>query len=137
MSASDRLEAVDVVKLSCNFVTEKPPGTTGTDRPSFDIFGVTPDEIAKGALVRDLLCSSNYTDLVDRANLGRKTTVNTEDSAINNGRENEKIKDLAARFPDRGVAVLLLALFVEPIDLRDLAGFMVSTNKNDSVRISS
>ena len=43
---------------------------------------------------------------------------------------------MTAAFPDGGVAVLLLALFVKPVNLGDLAGFVVATNQGDAVGIA-
>lgn len=40
---------------------------------------------------------------------------------------------MAARLPDRRVAVLLLALLVEAVDLSNLAGLMVTANEGDLV----
>ena len=54
---------------------------------------------------------------------------------IDNGAEDKKIEDLTAGFPDGGVAVFLLAFFVEAVDLGDLSGFVVPTDEGDAVRI--
>ena len=43
---------------------------------------------------------------------------------------------MAATFPDRGVAVFLLALFVETVDLGDLTGLVVAADQGDAVRIT-
>lgn len=62
--------------------------------------------------------------------------MEAEHLSIDDGAEDEEVEDLAARFPDGGVAVLLLAFFVEAVDLGDLAGFMVATDEGDSVGVA-
>ena len=62
--------------------------------------------------------------------------MNAEDFAIDNGAEDEEVEDLTAGFPDGGVAIFLLAFFVEAVDLGDLSGFVVAADKGDAVRIS-
>jgi hypothetical protein len=44
---------------------------------------------------------------------------------------------LTAGFPDRGVAIFLLAFFVEPVHLCYLAGFVVATDQHYPVGVSS
>ena len=62
--------------------------------------------------------------------------MNAEDFAVNNGTKDEEIKDLAASFPDRGIAVFLLALLVETVDLGNLARFVIATDECNTIRIS-
>ena len=63
--------------------------------------------------------------------------MNAEDFTIDNGAEDEKVENLAAGFPDGGVAVFLLAFFVEAVDLGDLAGFVVTADEGDAVGVST
>jgi len=135
MSTSDELQLVNMVELSCDLVTEKPASTTRRDCPSFDIFRITPDQVTESTFVRNLLSTSDNTNLIDCANLRAQATVNTEDLAIHDGSEDEKVENLAARLPDRSIAILLLTLLVETIDLSDLARLMVTTDKGDLLRI--
>jgi hypothetical protein len=71
--------------------------------------------------VWNLLSSGDDTNLIKSADLGTETSVDAEYLAVNDSGKSEEVKDLAARFPDRSVAVLLLALFVEAVNLRDLS----------------
>ena len=43
---------------------------------------------------------------------------------------------MAAAFPDRGIAVFLLALFIEAVNLGDLPGFVVAANEGNAVGIA-
>ena len=51
--------------------------------------------------------------------------------------EGEEVEDLTAGFPDGGIAVFLLALLVETVDLGDLPGLVIATDERDLVRISA
>lgn len=57
-------------------------------------------------------------------------------SAVYDGAQGEVVKHLAAPAPYIRGAVLALAFVVEAVDLCDLAGFVVSSNKGDPFRIS-
>jgi hypothetical protein len=50
--------------LCRDLVSKKPTSASGRHGPRFDFFGVTPDEIAEGALVWNLLRSCNDANLV-------------------------------------------------------------------------
>lgn len=71
--------------------------------------------------MRDFLRASNDADLVERADFGAQTAVYTEDFTVDYGSKDEEVEYLAAAFPDRCIAVLLLAFFVETVHLGDLA----------------
>lgn len=87
--------------------------------------------------MRNLLGTSDNPDLVDRANLGTEASVDAEDLAINNGGKHEEIKDLAACLPHRRITILLLALFVESVYLRDLPRLVITSHEDDSIRVST
>ena len=128
MRSRNRRQAIDVVELRRDLVTEQPTGATRTDRPRIDVFGVTPHQIAEGALVRDLLGTRNDADLIDRADLGTETAVDAKNGAVDNGGQNKEVEHLAARLPYGGVAVLLLAFLVETVHLGDLPGLVVAAH---------
>lgn len=135
MRSRNQLEAVDVVELVGHLVAKQPAGTARADSPSVDIFGVGPHEIAESTLMRNLLSAGDDSNLVNGPDLRAQTTVHAEHLAVDNGGQDQKVEYLAARFPDRRVAVLLLAFFVEAVDLGDLPRLVVAANENDSVRI--
>ena len=86
--------------------------------------------------MRDLLRSGNYSNLIQRSDLRAQAPVHAEDFAVDDGGKGKEIEDLTARFPDRSVAVLLLAFFVEAVDLRYLPGFVVPAHESDFVWVS-
>jgi hypothetical protein len=135
VSTSNEFQAIDMVELGCNLITEEPASATGRDSPSINVLRIAPDEIAEGTLVRNLLSTGDDANLIDSTDFWTKATVNTENLTINDSSQNQEVKDLAARLPDRRVAVLLLTLFVEAVDLSDLAGLVVATDEGDLVRI--
>ena len=61
--------------------------------------------------------------------------MNTQHAPVDDSGEGEKVEDLTAGLPDGGVAVFLLAFFVEAVDLGDLAGFVVAADECDLVRV--
>jgi len=129
MSTSNELQTINVIELGCNLVTKKPASTTRRNGPSLNILRVTPDKVTESTLMRDLLSTSNDTDLVNGADLRTETTVNAQNLAVNDSSEDKEVENLAAGLPDRSVAVLLLTLLVEAINLSDLAGFVVTSGE--------
>lgn len=63
--------------------------------------------------------------------------MDTEYLAVDDGSEDHEVEDLTTGFPDRCVAILLHAFFIKPIDLGNLARFMVATDKCDFVGVSA
>ena len=136
VSTGDQLEAVHVVEFGSDFVAEQPASAAGGDGPGADILRVAPDEVAEGAFVRDLLGARDDADLVQGADFRAQAPVHAEDFAVDDGAEDEEVEHLAARFPDSRVAVFGHALFVETVDLGDLARFMVATDESDAIGVT-
>jgi hypothetical protein len=63
--------------------------------------------------------------------------VDTQDFAVNDGCQGQKVEDLATRLPYAGVAVLLLAFFVETINLGNLPGLVVAADESNAVGVSN
>lgn len=98
--------------------------------------GITPDQVTEGPLMRNLLSPGHDSNLVQGSDFRRESSVNTQHASIDDGGQRKEIKDLAARLPHTGVAVLGLAFLVEAVDLGDLAGLVVAADQGDSIRIS-
>ena len=133
MCSCNKLQAVDVVELGRHFVSEQPACSSGRHGPCVDVLRVTPDEIAEGAFVGNLLCPRYDADLVQRADLGRQSTVHAENLAVDNGCQGKEVEDLTTRLPDGRVAVLGLTLLVEAVHLGDLSRLVVSAHQSHSV----
>lgn len=89
-----------MVELGRDFVAKQPPSASRGDSPGTDIFGVAPNEVAKGAFMGDFLGASDDSDLVERTDLGTQTAVDAENFAVDDGSKNKKVEDLAAALPD-------------------------------------
>jgi hypothetical protein len=135
VGTSNELQAINMVELGCDFITKQPASATRGNSPSLNILRIAPDKVTEGTLVRDLLSTSNDTNLINGADLRAETTVNAENLTVNNSSEDKKVKDLAAGLPNRSIAVLLLTLLIEAVDLSDLTGLVVASNEGDLVRI--
>ena len=117
VSPADELQVVVGEELCGHLGSEQPASSTGRDGPALHLLRVGPDQVTESPLVRDLLISLNQPDLVQGPDLGRQAAVDTEDLAVDEGRDCEKIKDFATIFPDIAVPVLVLTLVIEPVNL--------------------
>ena len=135
MGTSNKLEAIDMIKFCSDFVAKQPPGATWGYSPSANVFRVTPNQITEGAFVRDFLGSSNDANLVKGTDFRAQTAVDAEHFPVNDSTKDQEIKDLAAGFPHRSIAIFLLAFFVKPVDLCDLARFMVAPDEGHAIRV--
>ena len=75
MRTRDPRQAIRVVKLLRNVLTETITSAAWTDAPTAPVVGVRPEQIADGSLVRRLLHSVKLADLVQRVDAGRETSV--------------------------------------------------------------
>ena len=61
--------------------------------------------------------------------------MDTEDTVIDDCRKAEVIKNFGAILPDVHASILLEALVVKTVDLRDLSRLVVAANESDAVWI--
>ena len=87
MSASNKVDAIDVIELGGDLGAEQPAGTAGRNGPSLtgEVLGIGPHQIAEGTFVRNLLLSVNHSDLIERLDLGRKSTVHAVNFIFDDG----------------------------------------------------
>ncbi len=81
-------------------------------------FGVGPEEVAHGAVVRDLDFAVDGADLVEGVDGWREAAVHAEDGVVDERRETQIVENLRAILPHIHRAVLPKALVVEPIHLQ-------------------
>jgi hypothetical protein len=122
--------------LHGNLLPKQPTRSPRTDTPSLNVLRVTPNQVTKSALVRNFLRSSHDSDLIQRSDFRGQATVNAQNLAVDDGSQGEKVEYLAARLPDRGVAIFQLTFLVEAVDLGYLAGFVVASDEGYAVRVS-
>ncbi len=125
-----------MIKFGRDFVAKEPAGTPGANTPGVDVFWVAPHKVTESPLMRDFLRTCDDADLIDSPDLGRQAAVDAEDGAVDNGGENKEIEDLTTCFPYRSIAILVLALLVETVNLRNLTRLVISADKNYSIGVS-
>lgn len=81
----------------------------------------------------DFLGAGYHANLVQGSNFRAQSAMDTEHFSIHNGCKRKEIKDLTTGFPDRSIAVLCLALLVKAVDLGNLSGLVISTDKCNAV----
>lgn len=64
MSTSNKFKSINLVKLGCYFVSKQPSSPTRRNGPGFHIFRITPDQVTKRTLVRNLLGAGDDADLI-------------------------------------------------------------------------
>jgi hypothetical protein len=131
MRSGNQGNVIDVIKLSCHSRSKEPSGTSGRHGPSFNIFRVGPHKITERSFVWDLHSSVNESYLIDGFNLGRETSVNTEDLAFDDSTNAEIIEYFCAIFPRVGISILSNSLIIEAIYGSDLSGLMVTSEEGD------
>ena len=62
--------------------------------------------------------------------------MKTEDIPLDNSGQRKVVKEGCEILPHIGVSILTKALVIEPVDLRDLLGLMISSQNCDSVWVS-
>ena len=82
------------------------------------------------------LFSIDDTNLIKAGERRTETAMNTEYFVLNECRKREKIENFCAVAPDINRTVLSKAFIVEAVHLCDLTGFVVTTNKRNSIWIS-
>lgn len=125
-----------MIKCFRDILPECVSSTTGGDTPAASVVGVTPQQIAHGALVRNFLDPIEGANVVESVDRGTQTAVKAEDLVLDEGGEGKVVKKVGEIFPDVGVAVLAQTLVVEPVDLGDLAGLVVATKDGDTLRVT-
>mmetsp|Transcript_37745 Transcript_37745/g.59635 ORF Transcript_37745/g.59635 Transcript_37745/m.59635 type:complete len:222 (-) Transcript_37745:107-772(-) len=133
MSSADELQTVHSHKLACHFAPKNPSSSTGGDLPSLDIFGVRPHKITERTIVRDFLCAGDGSDLIKGADIGGETTVDTENTTINNRSQSQIIKYSTTVLPNISTAILLVSLIIKPVNCGNLSRLVVPSQKSDFV----
>lgn len=86
--------------------------------------------------MRYLLYTIKRANIIERIDAGRQTTVKAEDLVVDEGGEGEIVEEVSKVLPDTCVAIFSQALVVETVDLRDLAGLVVSAKYCNTLRVS-
>jgi hypothetical protein len=86
--------------------------------------------------MRHLLYTVKGSDIIEGVDAWGETSVEAEDLVIDQGCKGEVVEEVGEVFPDVRIAIFSEALIIETVDLGDLAGFVVTTEDCDALRIS-
>lgn len=136
MRSRDEGEPVVVVECFTDVLSKSVSCTTRTDSPSASVIGITPEQIAHGTFVWDLLNPVERTYVLKSVDTRRKASVQTKDLVLNQCGQREVVEEVGKEFPDIGIAVFAQTLVVEAIDLSDLAGFVVAAENGYALRVA-
>ena len=75
-------------------------------------------------------------DLIKSVDTWRKSTMEAENTVLDNGREREEVEERSEVLPHISISILSEALIVETVDLGDLLTFVVSSQNGDTIRKS-
>mmetsp|Transcript_16912 Transcript_16912/g.34253 ORF Transcript_16912/g.34253 Transcript_16912/m.34253 type:complete len:228 (-) Transcript_16912:248-931(-) len=125
VGAGDKLEAVVVVELFRDVLTEGVPRPTRRDAPPATIVRVRPHHVTHRPLMGDLL-ARELPDVVERVHRGGEAAVDGEQLVLYQRRERQIVKQVSEDLPHVCVAVLPKALIIEAVDLCDLSTLVVA-----------
>lgn len=86
--------------------------------------------------MRDFLGTGDDADLIESADFWTQTSVNTQNGSVDDSRKDKEVKNLTASLPDGRIAILLLALLIETVDLCNLTRLVVAADKGNAVGVS-
>jgi hypothetical protein len=84
----------------------------------------------------NFLYTIECSDVIKGIDAGGETSVEAEDLVVDKGGEGEVVEEIREVLPYVRVAIFAETLIIEPIDLCDLAGFVVATEDGDALRVS-
>lgn len=84
-----------------------------------------------------LLDAIQGTNVIERIDGGRQTSVQAKNLVLDQCGEREIVKQVGEVFPDVGVAILPKALVIESIDLSDLSTLMVAAKNRHAIFVSN
>ena len=99
-------------------------------------FGIRPQQIGVKTLVRHLLETVDAVDVVHGADERGDASMHTHDLVVDQSRNAQAIKHVDEVLPRVRASVLLHALVVETVHLRDLASLVVATEQRDAVGVA-
>jgi len=85
----------------------------------------------------NFLYTIECSDVVEGIDAGGETTVEAEYLVVDEGGKREIVKEIGEVLPYVGVTIFSETFIIEPIDLCDLAGFVIATENGDALRISN
>lgn len=84
----------------------------------------------------NFLYTIECSDVIKGIDAGGETSVEAEDLVVDKGGKGKVVEEVGEVLPYVRVAIFSEAFIVEPVDLGDLARFMVATKDGDALRVS-
>jgi hypothetical protein len=132
MRSADHVNVMLCAKLLNDVLTEDKADTSVVWGPTVYLIRICPQKIAQDTFVRDVCWSVYAVDLLHNIDLGRQTSMHTENSLVNNSCYWEIVKHGAKLSPHRKI-VSPLALIVETIHPCDGVALVVASEQEDHV----
>jgi len=137
MRSRDKCQTVVVVKGLADILAECVTSSSWAYSPSTSVVWVTPQQVTHWSFMWHFLDTVQSSNVVKGINAGRQTTVETEDLVVDQCRQRQVIEEVGKVLPDVRVAVFTQTFVVEAVDLRDLSGFVVSTENGDALWVAN
>jgi len=136
MSSADQSQAVVAIEGLRDVLAKGVASSSRGDSPSSSLIGITPQQIAHGSVVGNLLDSVQASDRVQALDGGRQATVHAQDLLLDESRQGKVVKEVSEVLPDVGSSILAKALVIEPIHLGDLSTFVISSEDGEALLVS-
>mmetsp|Transcript_6316 Transcript_6316/g.26154 ORF Transcript_6316/g.26154 Transcript_6316/m.26154 type:complete len:296 (+) Transcript_6316:1482-2369(+) len=133
--SGDQVQAVAVVELLRDVLTERVPRASRGDAPAAPVVGVGPQQVAHRAFVRHLLRPRELAYVLQRVQTGAQAAVRAEDLVLDSRRQGQVVEHVGDVLPHVRVAVLAQALVVEAVHLRDLSALVVTPDQEYAVGV--
>jgi hypothetical protein len=118
-------------------IAEQVPCTAAGGAPRGDPgLRVRPEQVVEGRLRMRLHATRDEAHLVQSADSGREPTVDAQNTFVDNRCDGEAIEEFQAPEPRSKVPILLQTFFTESIGTRNVPGFVISTEKIDSITVA-
>lgn len=131
MGSTDEIESIDMVEVGDDLVTEEPAGSSHIGRPSSDVIRIRPHKISIWSFHGDFLSSVDGSYLVDGDYLFGETSVDAENSVIDEGTDREAVEKVTEKSPGCIVSVFSGDFLIESVGHGDISGFVVSSEEGD------
>jgi len=92
-----QVQPVDAVELRRHPRPKQPARAPRGDRPCVDVLRVGPDQVAKGALMRDLAHPLDGADLVQGAQVGGQAAVDAQNLGVDDGLNDRNEKNIRGK----------------------------------------
>lgn len=126
-----------MVELHRVVLPESPSCSSRTHVETEPLVRVTPEQVANGSFAGDFLNSIELSDVVEGFDVGRKSSVSSEDLSFNDCGKGQVVEELGEHLPHVIIFVLPHALVVKPVILGDASGLVIAPKDGQSFFIAN